>query len=534
MYKVMIADDEGIVIEALKFIIEKNFGDECIIESAKTGRSVIELAENFRPDIAFMDIQMPGINGIEAMKEIRKTNKNIIFIILSAFDKFDYAKEAINIDVLEYINKPIEQSKIVEVLTKAMKTVDSEKDKRSNDLKTKEKLEIVVPFIENGFIYSVLFQQNFKSEMENYKQMLEIEETTGFMMVVECGESGSNGQITNQIGSGVKLQQLYPELRRIIKEYFPVSAVGSIMSNKVIVLVPRERFLEDEEYDGRIELIENARKMVRELRKDLDVYVRAGIGELCEMENLEESYKEALKSLEYATGSVVHAMDLPIKVQYEEDYPIDIENKLFERIEEGNINESRIEARKFFDWMINNYPDSPEDIRLKALEMVLWAEKIAYKSGGLTYRFSSRHDYLESINSMNGFDELKAWFMDKISEATRNIGEKKQESSMSVVEKAKEYILQNYSKDISLDDVSKKVNISPYYFSKLFKDEAGTNFIDYITEIRIAKAKELIDAKELTMKEICMAVGYTDPNYFSRKFKKSVGVTPTEYKERNE
>ena len=78
MYKVMIADDEGIVIDALKFIIEKNFGDSCIVESAKTGRSVIELAENFRPDIAFMDIQMPGINGIEAMKEIRKQNKNII------------------------------------------------------------------------------------------------------------------------------------------------------------------------------------------------------------------------------------------------------------------------------------------------------------------------------------------------------------------------------------------------------------------------------------------------------------------------
>ena len=74
MYKVMLADDEGIVIESLSFIIEKNFGGQCEIASAKTGRSVIELAETFRPDIAFMDIQMPGINGIEAMKEIRNRN----------------------------------------------------------------------------------------------------------------------------------------------------------------------------------------------------------------------------------------------------------------------------------------------------------------------------------------------------------------------------------------------------------------------------------------------------------------------------
>ena len=92
MYKIMLADDEGIVIDSLRFIIEKEFGNQCIIESAQTGRSVIELAENFRPDIAFMDIQMPGINGIEAIKEIKELYANTIFIILSAYDKFRSAR----------------------------------------------------------------------------------------------------------------------------------------------------------------------------------------------------------------------------------------------------------------------------------------------------------------------------------------------------------------------------------------------------------------------------------------------------------
>ena len=81
MYKIMLADDEGIVIDSLNFIIKKEFGDSCVVEYAKTGRSVIELAEKFRPDIAIMDIQMPGINGIEAMKEIRKTT-TIFFLLL--------------------------------------------------------------------------------------------------------------------------------------------------------------------------------------------------------------------------------------------------------------------------------------------------------------------------------------------------------------------------------------------------------------------------------------------------------------------
>ena len=97
MYKIMLADDEGIVIDSLKFIIEKEFKDTCEVQYAKTGRSVIELAESFRPDIAVMDIQMPGINGIDAMKEIRRTNNHTVFIVMSAYDKFDYAKEAIKL-----------------------------------------------------------------------------------------------------------------------------------------------------------------------------------------------------------------------------------------------------------------------------------------------------------------------------------------------------------------------------------------------------------------------------------------------------
>ena len=120
MYKVMLADDEGIVIDSLTYIIRQNFDGECQVESAKTGRSVIELAESFRPDIAFMDIQMPGINGIEAMKEIKKNNPNLIFIVMSAYDKFDYAQEAINLGVLEYLHKPVNQKKIVEVLKRAI------------------------------------------------------------------------------------------------------------------------------------------------------------------------------------------------------------------------------------------------------------------------------------------------------------------------------------------------------------------------------------------------------------------------------
>ena len=102
MYRILVADDEGIMLEAFKSVISSTFGDSCITETAKTGRAVTEKAETFHPDIVFMDIHMPGINGIQAMREIRKFNTTALFYVVSAYDKFDYAKEAIDLGVERY------------------------------------------------------------------------------------------------------------------------------------------------------------------------------------------------------------------------------------------------------------------------------------------------------------------------------------------------------------------------------------------------------------------------------------------------
>lgn len=530
MYKIMIADDEGIVIDALKFIIEKNFGDSCMIESAKTGRSVIELAENFRPDIALMDIQMPGINGIEAMKEIQKSNSNIIFIVVTAYDKFDYAKEAIGLGVMEYVNKPIDRNKIVSLLGKAMAKIDDNRAKRSSDLSAKEKLETVIPIIESGFIYSVLFQENYAEETENFKRFFEIEEEYGYMMVIECGDSAEKGHLTNAIGASVRVHSNYTRLRETVKEYFP-GIVGPMMANAVIVFVPCAGEAAAQEYEERIKVIENARKMVRRLKRDIDAQFRVGIGSIKKLEQIDVSYTEALNSFRYTAGSVAHAKDLPMECGYEEDYPIQTEQKLFANVGNGDVSGAMAEASRFFDWMIDRYAGEIMDVKLKALEFVLMAEKICYESGGSTYRFESRHDYLPSLIEFKNYEELRAWFLGKIRAAANNVLGNKENTSVSLVEQAKEYIKSHYFKDISLDEVSRIVNISPYYFSKLFKEETGENFIEYVTAIRMEKAKELLMRTDKSMKEICSEVGYSDPNYFSRSFKKNVGVTPTEYKE---
>lgn len=529
MYKIMLADDEGIVIDSLKFIIEKEFGDECQIEYAKTGRSVIELAENYRPDIAIMDIQMPGINGIDAMKEIRANNKNVIFIVMSAYDKFDYAKEAIKLGVMEYITKPMEKSKIIAALQKAMGKIDKERMKRSNDLLIREKLETVVPIIESGLIYNMLFQEHFTEDIDNYKNLLGITQNQAYMLAVVCGDGQEGSHMTNAVGSSVKMQQHDKVVRECMKEYYPDCVVGSAMGNKLAVMIPYDG--DEMEYNERIAIIEKSRELVRVLRRKTDISFRVGISSVKTLEEARDSYKEALNALTMTTGSVAHVDDLPIGCQYEADYPIHLEKRLFAEVKNGETDHAIATAETYFDLVAANYADDLMNMRLKVLEFALFAEHLAYESGGMTYEFRAREDYLPTIMAISDLDTLKKWFGDKIGTATHNVSCKASEKSMSVVETAKEYIQNNYSKDISLDDVSRTVNISPYYFSKIFKEETGEGFVEYLTGIRIEKAKELLNTTEYSIKEICSVVGYADPNYFSRSFKKNVGVTPTEYKD---
>ena len=193
MYRMVLADDEGIMLESLRKMIEANYGREVEISCAKTGRAVVELAETFRPDIIFMDIQMPGLSGGQAMREIRKFNQSTIFIVITAYDQFHYAQECISLGVLEFLTKPVSRKTVLGACEKAVRQVDENRKKRSDDLKIREKLETVVPMIESGFIYNLLLQDDFSSYEEQYRDLLGIRSDHAFIVVTEFGDSDENG-----------------------------------------------------------------------------------------------------------------------------------------------------------------------------------------------------------------------------------------------------------------------------------------------------------------------------------------------------
>ncbi len=528
MTKILICDDEGIVRQSLQFMIEKAFGDECELEFARNGRTAIELAESFHPDIILMDIQMPGINGIEAMQEIRREDKHVVFIVLTAYDKFEYTQKSIDIGVLSYLTKPINKDVLTETLRKAMKQVKDRREKARNDLRIKEKLEAVVPMIESGFVYSVLMEGSGKEEYAGYRDLLNVEEDYGYVTVIECGDELRKGELTNTVGSGIKLQKHYMIFRETVKEATG-GIVGALMANKVIVLIPTGE--QQEEYSQRVMKIENTRALLRKLEQQTELKFKAGIGTVKSWKDMEESYREALESVHQTVGKVIHASDISTSCGYADDYPVDLEKELFDAVKSGDIENTRIYGEKYMDWMQNYEPELKNVVRLKAMEFVLFAEHLAYVQGGLAeYRFEDREGYMELLLSFNSYQELRYWFLKKLDESVSHIARKQQTKTDSVVEHAKKYIGEHFNKELSLEEMAKEVGISPYYLSKLFKESEGTGYIEYTTKLRMDYAKEQLGSTDRSVKEICRDAGYQDPNYFSRIFKKWTGMTPTEYR----
>lgn len=525
MYKILLADDEGIELDALTYILEKNFPGQCTVETAKTGYDAVELSERFRPDIAVMDIRMPGINGMEAIQAIQAISPGILFIVLTAYDKFEYAKEAIRLSVFEFLTKPVNRMVFADVIRRAMTKVDAERKARTAVLKTRERMENMLPVLESSFVYMLLMQSADPVAYVRLFDMLEIDSSHATVMVLE---------LTKMLGGDIldldiKANEVYSSIRGLIKEAF-VCVVGPAMANRVIIVRPAAA--PENEYYERLLLIEQGRALAHRVEDKIGVECKLGIGTTVTMERLCESYSQAVKAVKHCKGIVSHINDLPILSDYETGYPAEQEKHLEEMILKGDTQSAAADAEVFFQWMVERYPEHDMAIRLKVLEFVMRAEYFAFhEGGGIKYHFLDRDDYLQTVLAADNYDELKSWFLRKVAESARNVTTKADEKANRVIAKARAFIDRNFNRELTLEEVSREVHVSPYYFSKLFKEQTGENFINYLTLRRVETAKQLLADGRLNIKNICTEVGYNDPNYFSRLFKRFEGVTPTEYRE---
>ena len=197
MLRILIADDEYLAIEAVKKIIKNNIEDVNIVATASSGKEAIIKVNELSPDIAIMDIQMPGIDGLEAIRQIKASNPNILFIVLTAYDLFDYAKESIGLGAVEYLLKPIKKDQLLMAIDKASKIVKSKQIQNKWEYELKEKLTLVSPLLENQFItqHMYAFEEFFSKDF--YENLFEINLEKGCAITLKITEDGADDYKTS-------------------------------------------------------------------------------------------------------------------------------------------------------------------------------------------------------------------------------------------------------------------------------------------------------------------------------------------------
>ncbi|WP_179232624.1 AraC family transcriptional regulator [Paenibacillus rigui] len=445
MYRLLIADDEALEREGLEWIIRRMMPDTFQIIHAENGRTAIERAEEHRPHIILMDVNMPGIQGLEALREIRTFLPDAKSVLVTAYDTFAYAKEALTLGVKEYIVKPARREQVVQTLQLLVDELEREKHRRAEDLKLRDKVSQLQPLVENELALLFMVDQVLDAGAEQLSEWLGFPLDHGCALVVAFPERVYT----------LDKKTMYDVIRSFAKHHSSSPCIVSSLIDRHMAIFVRKA-PEDKEPAWNEKIGQYGQKLCDLAERQLDCPVSIGVGSTRQgADGLRKSYFEAVFASTYFeyNGRVCH----------------------FEQLKQ------------------------PDGSRLPDTE-----------------RQASQGDDIASRSY--------------VISALQRIREEREQQTLTVLDRAQSYIRDRYTEDLSLEEVADFVHLNPHYFSKVFKQQVGATFIDFLTGLRIEKAKELILSGERSLKEVCFEVGYKDPNYFSRVFKKVTGVTPTEYR----
>ena len=533
MYRMLIADDEAIERFAFRTVVSREFTEIEVVGEAVNGKEVVKMSGELKPDIVIMDIKMPGINGIEAARQIKSRLGYAHIIILTAYDNFNYIQEALKLGVDDYLLKPSKKERIIQVLKNTIDAIEKERKKREQDEELAQKVREVHPLIENQLISSMLFGKVSKTEVQSCLKFLDIDFEQGFVSILKVGgheDIHSAVYVGYQMVSRDIYDFIYPILHRKGK-----CSVSLPVSNNIILMtaVPGNM----EEYRARVFSIEMVSEIQHLIRQKFNVNTFIGIGKVFDdIGEMDRSYREALEALKAASPAedIRHFGDIKSGSPDTIEYPIEKERALIEAFKSGDMKKSSQLVDVVFSWMFNNMGCDLQFLRTYTVSLVWMVLRAVLENTPKSGKVSSimYRDYYSEVQTVNDIWNLKKWFEEIVGEILSAAADTRTEKRSNIIGIAKGYIKENYMKEITLEKTAELVLLSPQHFSRLFKQETGINFVDYLTEVRMEKARELLSGTLMNVKEISFQVGYNDPNYFFKVFKKATDLTPGEYRAR--
>ncbi|RAV16126.1 response regulator transcription factor [Paenibacillus contaminans] len=534
--KIMAIDDEIIVTTGLRVLLPwEEYGFEWL-PPAENGAQALEQMKLARPDVILVDCRMPVMGGLELLTEIHKRQWPIKSVILSGHDEFDYARQALQLGASDYLLKPPDTDKLRTVMMKLK--AEWEQENRHNR-QQKENL----PVLRERFVRSLL-------EGAKVSEPLFAEKTSSLGVPLSLQPFRV---ILLQIGQDPEAPRLYPYDGEQLMKFAIENIIDETLRHweqKCMIWDQPDRVAVIAQIPGSIDALRgDLLQTAANIRQTLRYIVTAGVGAACERlaKDGKAAYDQAKTALEYqyytGPGEVIFIEEIDWETSAktaqgqsagrapDELYASAAHERLCMALKIGNDLELEAWLQSFFA----GFHEREMPVQLTKTEslqaMMSAANVIAELHPKLQPGQLLTSAHIQSVFTAATLETLHGICGSFLRELLKLTVDMRKSGKHHVIEAAKAILDTRYDSNLSLESVAREVYVSPVYLSFLFKQVEGVNVTDYVTHVRIEKAKQLLLATNLKTYEIASRIGYQDEKYFSRLFKKKVGLTPSVFRQ---
>ena len=531
LYKAIIVDDEE---ELRNGIIKKiNWAENGfeVVGSAENGQEAYELCEKYRPDLVITDIKMPFMTGLELGEKIYNNMPQTKVVIFSGFDDFEYAQKAIKISAYEYILKPIDSMKLVELLQKVKKQLDEEFFEKRNIELLRESYRKSLPILQQQFLTRLVEGKVDKKRVIDLSEQYEIEIMAKYWSVAiihaELNSDNSNNDITFKDDMELIPLSIQTIVNENLKNFCDFK---SFLYNEDVVIIAKF-----ENNKNIMDFVKEINKICRISKHFFEMSVSAGVGEICDnITGIKSSYNGAKTALDYRVIMSDRALyigdmepDFSKQLEFDEN-----ECRLL-------MNAIKLEGSDSIKSVVTNIIEKFKNSVVSKNQYQIYITELLSELFKIvrSYNLNSQEIFGENfkgyfdLTDFDSLDNLGIWIFEVCYKISFMIKRERMDSAKLLADKTKEFINEHYMEsDLSVETLCNYLHVSPAYFSTIFKKETGVNFINYLTNIRMEEAIKLLNTTDDKTYIISSKVGYTEPNYFSYVFKKHFGVSPSKYR----
>ena len=533
--KVFLVEDEMVIRNGIVKSINWEKEGYRLVGEASDGELAYPMILKEKPDILLTDIKMPFMDGLELSRLVKQELPDTKILIFSGYDEFEYAKEAIRIGVTEYLLKPVSSAQLLEVMRRISKQIEQDREEREILRQYQEDMkENVERERQNFFSHVIRGEVSIGEAVKNGKKY-GMDLSAGFYSIIlfKIFSTPEENIVSEHIWKICeKIETKVDEIPYAY--YFQRGIDGWVF---LLTAESKEQMEERQKNlcDCLAEIMKNKRK----------VEYFGGIGKPVErIRNLGQSFRDAERIFaERFTRQSNQFLSGFEKMDVYKDDEFQIKDlgdvgKSREMIEKFLNNGTKEELEEFMDtYFIRMKEDKLQSTLMRQyiiMDIYIVIMSFCEKIDAVNHDYQQETEKLKStIQNMNSVSEIRSYITYMLNQAIELRDSISKKRYADIIKAAEKMISEHYmSEEISLNSVADSVGMSPSYFSSVFSKESGKTFVEFLTETRMEKAKELLMCSALKTSEIGYEVGYKDPHYFSYIFKKTQGCSPKDYRAR--